>query len=131
MAGTANIEARRSSNMDGFVLMEPYADKSGTAIAAKGDALSEDVIGKLADAGIMEVALAPATPTEIACAQLCGLGHFRMRGYVNVESPEDFQKWYNDQEAALQAASQPADSASAGAAPASPDSTSTQQETGH
>ena len=30
---------------------------------------------------------------EIACAQLCGLGHFRMRGYVTVQTAEEFQKW--------------------------------------
>ena len=31
---------------------------------------------------------------EIACAQLCGLGHYRMRGFYNVMSPEDFEKWF-------------------------------------
>jgi cytochrome c oxidase subunit II len=30
---------------------------------------------------------------EIACAQLCGLGHYRMRGDVFVDSPEDYAKW--------------------------------------
>lgn len=30
---------------------------------------------------------------EIACAQLCGLGHFRMRGYVTVLEPEAFEAW--------------------------------------
>jgi len=30
---------------------------------------------------------------EIACAELCGLGHYRMKGYLTVDSPEDFQKW--------------------------------------
>jgi cytochrome c oxidase subunit 2 len=30
---------------------------------------------------------------EIACAQLCGLGHARMRGFVTVQSTEEFQKW--------------------------------------
>jgi cytochrome c oxidase subunit II len=30
---------------------------------------------------------------EIACAQLCGLGHYRMRAFVTVLSPEEFQKW--------------------------------------
>lgn len=30
---------------------------------------------------------------EIACAQLCGLGHYRMKGYFMVDSPEDFNKW--------------------------------------
>jgi cytochrome c oxidase subunit 2 len=30
---------------------------------------------------------------EIACAQLCGLGHARMRGFVTVQSSEEFQTW--------------------------------------
>jgi cytochrome c oxidase subunit 2 len=30
---------------------------------------------------------------EIACAQLCGLGHARMRGFVTVQAPEEFDKW--------------------------------------
>jgi cytochrome c oxidase subunit II len=30
---------------------------------------------------------------EIACAQLCGLGHARMRGFVTVQSAEEFQTW--------------------------------------
>jgi len=34
---------------------------------------------------------------EIACSQLCGLGHFRMRGFVNVQSQSDFEKWLADQ----------------------------------
>ena len=39
---------------------------------------------------------------EIACSQLCGLGHFRMRGFVTVQSQADFQKWLDDQEKELQ-----------------------------
>jgi cytochrome c oxidase subunit 2 len=39
---------------------------------------------------------------EIACSQLCGLGHYRMRGFVNVQSAADFQKWMDDQEKELQ-----------------------------
>ena len=34
---------------------------------------------------------------EIACAQLCGLGHYRMRGFFLVRSQEDFDKWMNEQ----------------------------------
>src|SRR3954469_15369251 len=34
---------------------------------------------------------------EIACAQLCGLGHARMRGFVTVQTAEDFQKWMDEQ----------------------------------
>ncbi|MBI3324532.1 MAG: cytochrome c oxidase subunit II, partial [Candidatus Omnitrophica bacterium] len=30
---------------------------------------------------------------EIVCAELCGLGHYRMRGFLTVESPEEFQQW--------------------------------------
>ena len=35
---------------------------------------------------------------EIACSQLCGLGHYRMRGFVNIKSAADFQAFL-DQEA--------------------------------
>ncbi len=38
---------------------------------------------------------------EIACSQLCGLGHYRMRGVITVESDEAFRKFLAD-EAALQ-----------------------------
>jgi len=30
---------------------------------------------------------------EVACAELCGLGHYRMRGQVTVESREAFEAW--------------------------------------
>src|SRR5438445_2964384 len=33
---------------------------------------------------------------EIACSQLCGLGHFRMRGFVNIKSQADFDRWLRD-----------------------------------
>ena len=33
---------------------------------------------------------------EIACAQLCGLGHYRMRGFVTVLAPDAFQKWMDE-----------------------------------
>ena len=39
---------------------------------------------------------------EITCSQLCGLGHFRMRGFVTIQSQADFQKWFADQEKELQ-----------------------------
>jgi cytochrome c oxidase subunit 2 len=38
----------------------------------------------------------PEFQYEIACAQLCGLGHARMRGFVTVQSAEDFQKWIEE-----------------------------------
>jgi cytochrome c oxidase subunit 2 len=30
---------------------------------------------------------------EIACSQLCGIGHFRMRGFVNIQSDADFRNF--------------------------------------
>jgi cytochrome c oxidase subunit II len=41
---------------------------------------------------------------EIACSQLCGLGHFRMRGFITIQSQADYQKWYDAQEKELQPA---------------------------
>jgi cytochrome c oxidase subunit 2 len=41
---------------------------------------------------------------EITCSQLCGLGHFRMRGFVTIQSDVDFKKWMADQEKELQTA---------------------------
>ena len=42
------------------------------------------------------------TPTktgtyEIVCSQLCGLGHYRMRGFITVQKPEDYAKWLSEQ----------------------------------
>ena len=42
------------------------------------------------------------TPTktgefEIACAQLCGLGHYRMKGFLTIHSEEDFKAWLEKQ----------------------------------
>lgn len=46
------------------------------------------------------------TPTktgnfEIACAQLCGLSHYRMRGYLIIQSDEEFNKWMEEQSASV------------------------------
>jgi cytochrome c oxidase subunit 2 len=36
---------------------------------------------------------AKAGQFEIACNQLCGLGHYRMRAFLTVESSEAFNNW--------------------------------------
>ena len=38
---------------------------------------------------------------EITCSQLCGLGHFRMRGFLNIQTAADYSKWMADQEKEL------------------------------
>jgi cytochrome c oxidase subunit 2 len=47
------------------------------------------------------------TPTvtgdyEIACAELCGLGHYKMHGMLKVVSAEEFEKWLAAREAEKQ-----------------------------
>jgi cytochrome c oxidase subunit II len=42
------------------------------------------------------------TPTragrfELACAQLCGFGHYEMRGILIVQTPEEFARWMEEQ----------------------------------
>lgn len=34
---------------------------------------------------------------EIACAQLCGLGHYRMRGFVTILPDAEFETWMSEQ----------------------------------
>ena len=41
---------------------------------------------------------------EITCSQLCGLGHFRMRGFITIQSDADYKKWFDDQEKELRPA---------------------------
>ncbi len=43
----------------------------------------------------------PGFNYEITCSQLCGLGHYRMRGFINVLSQADYDKWMADQVKAL------------------------------
>ena len=35
---------------------------------------------------------------EVLCAEYCGVGHYAMRGGVEVQSTEDYNKWLSEQE---------------------------------
>jgi cytochrome c oxidase subunit 2 len=84
-----------------LVSMQEYTAKDGTIILAKYDYLSDEANTKLHNAGITHIRVAEDIPSEIACAQLCGLGHFRMRGYMTVQTKEEFETWMNEQTAEL------------------------------
>jgi cytochrome c oxidase subunit 2 len=43
----------------------------------------------------------PEFQYEIACAQLCGLGHYRMRGFVTVQTADEFKAWMDERQAEL------------------------------
>jgi len=84
-----------------LVAMSDYAGKDGQVILARGSSLTEEELPALHEAGITQIIAGPDTPTEIACAQLCGLGHFRMRGFVTIQTEKEYGEWIADQEAAL------------------------------
>ncbi len=37
--------------------------------------------------------------SEIACAQLCGLGHYRMKGFLTIHTQKEFDQWLSEQAA--------------------------------
>ncbi|HEU4400726.1 MAG TPA: cytochrome c oxidase subunit II [Candidatus Polarisedimenticolia bacterium] len=53
---------------------------------------------------------------EIACAELCGFGHYSMRGLLTVVEPADYGTWLKQAEAGV-AAAEPAPGAEAKSAP--------------
>ncbi len=38
---------------------------------------------------------------EVNCSQLCGLGHYRMRGFVTVQSEAEYESWLAGEAALL------------------------------
>lgn len=90
------------SHLTALIAAASYATPDGTTILAKGDPITEDAIDQLLAAGIKSIEATQDTPTEIACAQLCGLGHYRMRGTLFLDSPEEFQKWLEEEEQYLE-----------------------------
>jgi cytochrome c oxidase subunit 2 len=43
----------------------------------------------------------PKFEFEIACSQLCGLGHYRMRGFLTVDTQEEFDAYLAQEAQAL------------------------------
>jgi len=80
-----------------LVSSNDYHSSDGSVVVAKGDLFTEESIQALKDTGITEVMATQDTPMEIACAQLCGLGHYRMRGTVTIMSAEAYQAWLDEE----------------------------------
>jgi cytochrome c oxidase subunit II len=90
-----------SADLSGRVAMAEYNEKDGASILKRGDLVGDEAVQKLLALGITSIQTAPEVPMEVACAQLCGLGHYRMRGYLYVETQEEFNNWITQQEATL------------------------------
>ena len=83
-------DATRRSTYPPFrwTAMQDYtAADDSTLLAEAGQRLSPRVLERLLEAGITEVYAAP--DMEIACAQLCGGGHYSMRGTVIVHDTQE------------------------------------------
>lgn len=90
------------SHLTALVAAATYTTADGSPILAKGDPITEDALQQLLAAGISSIEATQDTPTEIACAQLCGLAHYRMRGNLVIQTPEEFQQWLQEEEQYLE-----------------------------
>lgn len=95
----ATTEPVKSNNI---AVMDEYKTKTDSVLAKRGDLLTEDLMTALRESGIQRIKVSQDTPTEIACAQLCGLGHFRMRGSVKSMTQEEFNAWLAEEASYLQ-----------------------------
>ncbi|NOX60162.1 MAG: cytochrome c oxidase subunit II [Planctomycetes bacterium] len=66
--------------------------KNGSVPA--GTTLTAEHLKTLIADGITSVDLAPAFPVNIQCAQLCGLGHYRMKGQMVIHESDDYEAWF-------------------------------------
>ena len=99
---TTTIKLPTTRNIDSYVSMEDYKGNDGSVIAKKGRSISKDAATKLVENGIIEIRVAPRYPAEIACAQLCGLGHYRMKGFLTIDTEQEYAAWIKDQEESLE-----------------------------
>jgi cytochrome c oxidase subunit 2 len=81
---------------------EDVKGRDGAVLVARGGGFNDDVVARLKEAGVTQFRGAPRNPVEVACAQLCGNSHFKMKGYVVVETQEEFDTWIAEQVAAKQ-----------------------------
>ena len=100
MAETVSLPLAKT--YDGYVSMQDYAGKDGAVILKKGHSLSDDLLGQLVTNGVTSISIGPRYPAEIACAQLCGLGHYRMKGYLSIDDEKSYEAWIKAQEDDLQ-----------------------------
>jgi cytochrome c oxidase subunit 2 len=90
-----------TKGLDSYVAMQDYQAKDGSVLVKKGRSINSDAAAKLVENGITAVRVGPRYPAEIACAQLCGLGHYRMKGYLSIDTEEQYEAWIKDQEDSL------------------------------
>ena len=79
-------------NSDPSQVVYSLNDKSGALIAKSRDPLTPAVIGALKAAGVTKVT-AVTKPFELVCEELCGQGHYKMRGEVYFVSGAEYDRF--------------------------------------
>jgi cytochrome c oxidase subunit 2 len=92
------VKLPMTQDLDTYVSMEDYKGKDGSVIVKKGRSINKTTAEKLVENGITEVRMGPRYSAEIACAQLCGLGHYRMKGFLSIDTEAEYKAWMQDQE---------------------------------
>ena len=112
------------AGMDDILVMSPPVDQPIEALLRSTDVLHNFTVPQFR----VKMDLVPGmvtyqwfTPTvpgtyEVLCEELCGVGHFAMRGKVVVESREDFDAWLDAQPTFAETLERPVGNAQAGAA---------------
>lgn len=117
--GRTDIEQVAADNPIGLVAGSPHAADDITTVSEIVLPIGRPVIVQLSSKDVIHSFGVPAmrvkqdaipgmmipvwfTPTrlgeyEIACSQLCGLGHYRMRGILRVVTQEDYRAWLRAQ----------------------------------
>jgi len=94
----------------GQVSDETYKDANGNVIVEKGGIIkraerdqngnlvkSTDVVLRLSKAGIKKIMAYHDFNYVLACAELCGLGHYKMRAAITVVTQQEYDKWMSEQ----------------------------------
>lgn len=77
------------------ILLTMHAKDVGHAFYVPELRLQQDFVPGL----VIPLQFTATTPGkfEIVCTQLCGLGHYNMRAYLEVMTPEGYDQWLKDQ----------------------------------
>ena len=100
LAKTYDLTAQ--PDLTGLITLADITGPDGSVLVKKGRGLQAADITKLTENGITTVQLGPRVPAEIACAQLCGLGHYRMRGFLTIHDAAGYQAWLAEEAEALE-----------------------------
>lgn len=87
MTRTYSLQPTIPKSLEYKIAVGDYGD------VVDGDLLTMDLLEEMKQQGMTEIRATQDTPMEVACAQLCGLGHYRMRATVTILPEEEYQEW--------------------------------------